>query len=77
MHGGGAGDDAKLVGVEVPELGDHLFGQPVAEVLLVGVAAQVLEGQHRQHHLLARRPENLAQEVAAHSQACENNSRER
>ena len=34
---------------EPAELGDHFFSQPVAEVLLVRIAGQVLERQHDQH----------------------------
>ena len=39
----------QAIGFERPELGDHLFRQPVAEILLFGIAAQVVEGQHGQH----------------------------
>jgi len=38
-------------GSRLPELSDHLFGKAVAEVLLVGVPAQVLEGENDEHAL--------------------------
>jgi hypothetical protein len=49
VHHRRPGDYAEPGGVPVPELGDHLLGQPVAEVFLVFVARQILKGQDREH----------------------------
>ena len=49
VHRRRAGDDPKSRGVGSTQMGDHLLGQPVAEVLLFGIAGQVLERQHGQH----------------------------
>ena len=34
--------------MEAAQLRDHFLGQAVAEILLIGIAGQVLEWQHRQ-----------------------------
>ena len=47
-------DHAEALRVAVPELGDHLLGQPVAQVLLPLVAGEVLKRQDREHHPAAR-----------------------
>lgn len=49
LHRRRARDNAKSRWLEPAELGDHFFSQPVAEVLLVRIAGQVLERQHGQH----------------------------
>ena len=54
-HRRGARDHRQALGLQASELGDHLLGQPFAEVLLLGVAAQVLERQHRELHAPGRR----------------------
>src|SRR6516165_7704719 len=51
LHRGGARDNAQTVGVQTPQLSDHFLGQAVSEIVLCGVAAEVSEGQYRQHHL--------------------------
>ena len=43
-----ARDDAEPGRVQAPELRDHLLGEPVAERVVLSVAAQMLEGQHDQ-----------------------------
>ena len=45
----------KSRGVDAAEVGDHLLGQPVTEVLLLGIAGEVLERQHGQHDPHGRR----------------------
>ena len=49
LHRRRARDNAKSRWLEPAELGDHFFSQPVAEVILVRIAGQVLERQHDQH----------------------------
>src|SRR6185437_5614062 len=41
---GVTGDDEQLR--ELREIGDDVVGQAVAEIALVGIAAQIVEGQH-------------------------------
>src|SRR5262245_464942 len=51
-HRGSASDDSEALWIQAAELGDHLLGQPVAEVLLLRVPGQVFEGQHGQPYRL-------------------------
>ena len=48
-HDRGACNHAKPLGIEPPDLDNHLLRQSVTEVILAGVARQVLERQHGQH----------------------------
>ena len=49
LHRRRARDNAKSRWLEPAELRDHFFSEPVAKVLLVRIAGQVLERQHDQH----------------------------
>ena len=49
VHHRGPGDHAEPRGIPVPQLGDHLLRQAVAEILLPLVAGQILKRQDRQH----------------------------
>ena len=51
-EGGGAGDD--LESGHAPEPVERFLGEAVGEVLLLGIAAQVLERQHRDRRILGR-----------------------
>ncbi len=44
-----------MLRAQLAEIGDSLFGQAVAEVLLFRIVAEILEGQDSQHHSLWRR----------------------
>ncbi len=55
VHHGGARDDAQAIRIQAPKLRDHLFGEPVAPVILAGIAREILDRQHRQHQRVARR----------------------
>ena len=39
-----------VFGIHLPERGDGLLGQAVGQVLALGIAAEVLEGQHGEGH---------------------------
>lgn len=39
-------------GIEVAELADHFFREPVAEIFLIRIASEVLKGQDRQRDLV-------------------------
>ncbi len=54
MHDRGAGDDAEVLWIEIPQLRDHFFGQAVAEVFLGRVSGEVLERENCNHRALAR-----------------------
>src|SRR5439155_26799351 len=45
----------KPLRMHTTELGDHLLRQAVAQVFLPRIPGEVLEGQHRQHDLVAGR----------------------
>src|SRR5579863_7327300 len=51
IHDRGAGDDGEMIGVKPADLGDHLLGDAVAEVVLADVAGEVLEGEHGEPQL--------------------------
>jgi hypothetical protein len=38
--------NAEVLRLQATELGDHLFGQAIAEILLVRIARQILEREH-------------------------------
>src|SRR5205823_6442939 len=59
---------AELAGAEAPDLGDHLLGEAVAEVLLSWIVAHVRERQHHQAKR-AGRPQRLPKLVARHDSA--------
>jgi hypothetical protein len=44
-----ASDHAQVRRIEPSEFGDHLFGQSVADELLLRIAGEVLERQNREH----------------------------
>src|ERR1035437_3723901 len=49
MHDRCTGDHPQALGVEIPHLRNHLFGQTVAEVVLRGIAGEVVEWEHGEH----------------------------
>src|SRR6267142_338296 len=50
-HHGGSRDDSQLLRMKPAQLCNHLLGQTVGEVLLFGIAGEILEGQYGQHDL--------------------------
>ena len=53
MHRGGSRDHGEPIGREVRQAANHLLRHAVAEVLLVRIAAEILERQRRQAELAA------------------------
>src|SRR5580658_3306208 len=49
VHHRSPGDDSQMRGIEVSELADHLFGQPVAEIFLPRISGEILKGQNGYH----------------------------
>ena len=49
VHDRGPGDDTEPRGIPAPDLGNHLLGESVTEVLLPLVAGEILKRQDRQH----------------------------
>src|SRR5229473_3578011 len=49
LNGRGSRDDAKTLGLQLTEAGDHLLGQAIAEVFLFGIATEIFKGQYRKH----------------------------
>ena len=49
VHHRRARDYTEALGIQIAQLRDHFFGKAVAEIILVGISGQVLEGQDRQH----------------------------
>ena len=49
---GGSGDDAEPLRLPPPQLRNHLLREAIAEVFLLGVAAEVFEREYRQHDSL-------------------------
>ena len=41
-----------MLRIQVPKLADYLFGQPIAKVILIRIARQIVEGKDRQHDSL-------------------------
>ena len=74
-HRRGPRDHAQALGVEPPQLRDHLVREAVAEELLPGIASQVLKGKHRELDPCGRgrdrQPLAHAAHVGAHQQAGE------
>ncbi len=50
QHRRGAGDHAKVIRIQCPQLRDHFLGEAVAEEFLFSVVAQVLERQDGEGH---------------------------
>src|SRR5580704_3636200 len=48
MHGGGTSDHSQPGGTKTAELGNHFFGEAVAIVVLLGIAAEVFKRQNQQ-----------------------------
>src|ERR1700743_1095530 len=46
VHNGCAPDHSQFLRVEIARLGNHLFGEPVAEVILPPVSGKVLEWEN-------------------------------
>src|SRR5947209_559865 len=51
LHRRGAGDHSETIWVHSPKLGDHLLGHAIGEVLLAGIASEILEWQNNQPSL--------------------------
>ena len=67
-HGRGARDHAQARGLQLAQLGDRFFGEPVREVILLGIVTQVLEREHDDHDLAlgrARGGDESTEPVAA------------
>ena len=80
VHRRRARDDPQSRRVDAAEDGDHLLGQPVAEVLLFGIAGQVLKRQNRQHDPTGRRgrPRDLqGKRCVAAGDQCRHSKRKR
>jgi hypothetical protein len=50
VHDGSSRDHSQSLRIEASQLGDHLLGEPITEIVLRGIAGEVLERQHRQHN---------------------------
>lgn len=48
-HDGGSHDHAKLGGLELAELGDHLFGQTISKIIFARITAQIRKREHCKH----------------------------
>ena len=48
--GGVAGDDRHLPGIKFGQLRAQFFGHALAEIILRGVTAEIVQGQHHQAH---------------------------
>ena len=76
VHGRGSGNHLKLLRRKTGQLCDQFFGHSVGEILLRGIAAEVLERQHQKSHLpcafvsAGRRRIELADEAIPHRWQC-------
>jgi hypothetical protein len=48
-HHGSARDHSQVPGIEISDLHDHFFGQSVAEIVLAGIAGEVLKREDGEH----------------------------
>src|ERR1035437_6261113 len=48
LHGRGAGNHAEVLRIEAPELGDHLFGHAIGEIILAWISADVQKRQNEE-----------------------------
>src|ERR1700749_2152960 len=38
-----------MLGIEIPQLREHLFGQAIAQIFLARIAGEILKGQYCEH----------------------------
>src|SRR5208283_902727 len=77
LHGRGAGNHPKVLRIECPELGNHLFSHAIGKEILVGICAQVHKRENDEHLFFRQTFWRLGQtRTKNESGGCENDENE-